>query len=142
MHTKKELTEQIEDVRTIKSLSETYEEIAAISILQVRNSVSRTREFLAGVSGVYKTTKQVYIKKVQNLLVGKRDMANLSFVRRNGKEALVFLSANQNFYGFCTKFPRRVIYLEGLLWVKKPIPAKTIFLSPAQSWFSCFSRLR
>ena len=99
MHTKKELTEQIEDVKTIKSLSETYEEIAAISILQVRNSVSRTREFLAGVSGVYKTTKQVYIKKVQNLLVGKRDMANLSFVRRNGKEVLVFLSANQNLYG-------------------------------------------
>jgi len=65
MYSKRELAEQIEAVKTVKSLAEVYQEIDAISIFQVRNSVAKTRNFLSGVSGVYTDVKQVYQKKLE-----------------------------------------------------------------------------
>ncbi len=94
MYSKRELAEQIEAVKTVKSLAEVYQEIDAISIFQVRNSVAKTRNFLSGVSGVYTDVKQVYLKKIRS-----KDIEDLPFVKRNGKEVLVFISANQNLYG-------------------------------------------
>lgn len=99
MYSKKELSQGISSVETIKSVAEIYQEISAISIKQVRNSVARTRNFLAGVVQVYQHTKEVYIKKIQTLLNRNKDISNLSFIKRNGKEVLVFVSANQSLYG-------------------------------------------
>ncbi len=99
MHTKKQLSQEIESVGTIESLADIYQEISAISILQVRNSVARTRTFLTGVAQVYQHSKLAYIKKAQVFLTRKKDISNLSFIRRNGRNVLVFISANQSLYG-------------------------------------------
>lgn len=99
MYSKKQLLGELEDVGTIRSVAEIYQEIAAISILQVRNSVSRTRIFLAGVAQVHQHSKQVYVKRFQTLLRRGKDIADLSFVRRNRRRVLVFISANQVLYG-------------------------------------------
>lgn len=99
MYSKKELYQEIESVRTIKSLAVVYQEISAISILQIRNSVAKTRNFLAGVAKVYQHSKQAYIKKTQALLSRKKDISKQSFIRRNGRDVLVFISSNQRLYG-------------------------------------------
>lgn len=99
MYSKRELNENIASVKTVKSLAEVYQEISAISITQVRYSVARTRKFLEGVSQVYSHAKQSYVRKVQILIGKKKGLENLDFIRRNGKEIKVLVSANQNLYG-------------------------------------------
>ena len=99
MYNSRRLNEDITSIETIRSLTDIYQQISAISILQVKNSVSRTRAFLAGVSLVYSHVKQSYVKNTQSLISRKKDITSLDFVRRNNKEVLVFVSANQSLYG-------------------------------------------
>ena len=99
MYSRRKLNEDIESIETIQSLTEIYQQISAISILQVKNSVARTRTFLAGVSLVYGHAKQTYVKNAQTLISRRKNLANLDFIRRNNKEVLVFVSSNQTLYG-------------------------------------------
>ena len=99
MYSRRRLNEEIDSIETIRSLTDIYQQISAISILQVKNSVSRTRTFLAGVALVYGNAKQSYIKNAQTLINKRKDISNLDFIRRNNKEVLVFVSANQTLYG-------------------------------------------
>lgn len=99
MYSRRKLNEDIANIETIQSITEIYQQISAISIIQVKNSVSRTRTFLAGVSLVYAHAKQSYIKSAQTLMNRRKDVVNLDFIRRNNKEVLVFVSANQTLYG-------------------------------------------
>lgn len=99
MYSRRQLSQEIESVGAIRSVAEIYQEIAAISIMQIRGSVAKTRNFLAGVAQVYAHTKQVYVRKLQLLLRRKKDVSSLSFVKRNGREVSVFISANQSLYG-------------------------------------------
>ncbi|MEX0617058.1 MAG: FoF1 ATP synthase subunit gamma [Candidatus Woykebacteria bacterium] len=99
MYTKRQIRYEIDSVETIKSLTEIYQQISAISILQVKNSVGRTRNFLAGVSLVYNHAKDSYFKNAQKLIGKKKSLSDLDFIRRNNKEVLVFVSSNQSLYG-------------------------------------------
>jgi ATP synthase F1 gamma subunit len=65
----------------------------------VKNSVAKTRGFLAGVSLVYGHAKQTYITKAQSVLTRRKDLSSLSFIRRNEKDVLVLVSSNQSLYG-------------------------------------------
>ncbi len=99
MYSKKRLSEEIQGVQSVRSLTEVYQRISAISILQVKNSVAKTRGFLAGVSLVYGHAKQTYIKRAQTFINRRKDLSSLSFIRRNKKGVLVFVSSNQSLYG-------------------------------------------
>ena len=99
MYSRRKLDDEITSIETIRSITEIYQQIAAISILQIKNSVSRTRTFLAGVALVYSHAKQTYIKIAQALLSRRKDIAKLAFIKRNNKEVVVFISANQTLYG-------------------------------------------
>src|SRR3989344_526415 len=99
MYSRRRLHEEIDSIETIRSLTDIYQQISAISILQVKNSVSRTRTFLAGVALVYGNAKESYIKNAQTLINKRKDISILDFIRRNNKEVLVFVSANQTLYG-------------------------------------------
>ena len=99
MYSRRKLDDEITSIETIRSITEIYQQIAAISIIQIKNSVSRTRTFLAGVALVYGHAKQTYIKIAQALLSRRKDIAKLAFIKRNNKEVVVFISANQTLYG-------------------------------------------
>lgn len=94
-----DLEQEIKGISTIKSVTDIYQQISAISILQVKNSVAKTRAFLAGVSLVYGHAKQSYIKQSQKLTSRKKEVGSLDFIRRNKKEVLIFVSSNQTLYG-------------------------------------------
>ena len=85
---RQDLEQEIKGVATIKSITEIYQQISAISIVQVKNSVARTRAFLEGVSLVYGHAKQSYLKQAQTLISRKKDVGSLDFIRRNKKEVL------------------------------------------------------
>lgn len=99
MFGRQDLEQEINGVSTIKSITEIYQQISAISIVQVKNSVARTRAFLEGVSLVYGHAKQSYLKQAQKLISRKKDVGSLDFIRRNKKEVLIFVSSNQTLYG-------------------------------------------
>ena len=99
MYSKKRLSEEIKSVQSVRSLTEVYQRISAISVVQVKNSVAKTRSFLSGVSLVYGHAKQAYITKAQNIITRRKDLSNLSFIRRNNKDVLVLVSSNQSLYG-------------------------------------------
>lgn len=99
MYSRRNLNEDIESIETIQALTEIYQQISAISILQVKNSVSKTRAFLAGVSLVYSHAKQSYIKSALTIISRRKDITKLDFIRRNKKEVVVFIAANQTLYG-------------------------------------------
>lgn len=96
---RQDLEQEINGVSTIKSITEIYQQISAISIIQVKNSVAKTRAFLEGVSLVYGHAKQSYLKQAQTLISRKKDVGSLDFIRRNKKEVLIFVSSNQTLYG-------------------------------------------
>lgn len=96
---RQDLEQEINGVSTIKSITEIYQQISAISIIQVKNSVAKTRAFLEGVALVYGHAKQSYLKQAQTLISRKKDVGSLDFIRRNKKEVLIFVSSNQTLYG-------------------------------------------
>jgi len=78
-------------------LMETYEEIAAIRMRKVKRSVLMEREFLKGLSDVFKFVEMAYdtyLIKLGQLKKGKRH-----FLKTNGKDVCILLSSNMGLYG-------------------------------------------
>jgi len=100
MHSQKEFKENLEAVSAIKTITSIYQEIAAIRMKQLKDRVAKTREFLDGVAEIYNHGKAAYIAMLQaEAFKGKKDWRELKFIKRNGKNVLVFLSANEHLYG-------------------------------------------
>ena len=53
MAQRKVLLEELEALNSLKDLAESYEEIAAIRMQKIKDSVLRTRNFLTDLSGVF-----------------------------------------------------------------------------------------
>lgn len=60
---------------------------------QIRDGVLETRKFLEGISSVHYRAKKSYAWK------SKKENRDISFLRRNKKTVIVFLSSNERFYG-------------------------------------------
>jgi F-type H+-transporting ATPase subunit gamma len=100
MSSQKELKENLEAGTAIGSITSVYQEIASLRMNQLREKVAKVREFLDGVATIYYHVKAAYVAGVQRqLMAGKKTLASASFIRRNGKQVLVFLSANEHLYG-------------------------------------------
>lgn len=89
--TKKQINSQINELIGLKSLVETYEEVAALRMQAIRQSVLKAREFLEGLSGVF--------AQVKTNLDGNSKITQISTLNRNGKSVAVFISANEGLYG-------------------------------------------
>ena len=89
--TKKQINQQIDDLKGLKSLVETYEEVAALRMQAIRQSVLVARDFLDGLSAVFAQVKSNIDKNV--------DVTSISTLNRNGKSVAVFISANEGLYG-------------------------------------------
>ncbi len=97
MRTIKETQEELIFLNDFHDLMETYEEIAAIRMRKVKRSVLMEREFLKGLSDVFKFVEMAYdtfLIKLGQLKKGKRH-----FLKTNGKDVRVLLSANMGLYG-------------------------------------------
>lgn len=101
MVTKKELTRESEFLTTLRTILETYEEIAATRMARIRSSVLGSRDFLLEINAIFQQVKTSYRAQVELLMKNKRikDPSKLTFIKRNGKVLYVFISANTGLYG-------------------------------------------
>ncbi|MBF8249789.1 MAG: synthase gamma chain [Candidatus Levybacteria bacterium] len=101
MVTKKDLTWETEFLTTLRTVLETYEEIAATRMARIRSSVLASRDFLLEINAIFQQVKTTYKSQIETLMKYKKikDVSKLTFIKRNGKTLYVFLSANTGLYG-------------------------------------------
>jgi|SRR3989344_1808607 len=100
MH-EKSLNEEIDQLKDLKVLTETYETIAASAMRRIRESVFKNREFHSGLIDIFQEVKRVY----HHELVGLSARQKASVVRvfplidPNKRTVFVLLSSNAGLYG-------------------------------------------
>lgn len=101
MITKKEVLVKSEFLLALRTIMETYEEIAASRMQNIRNSVLQSRNFVLEVNSIFQEVKSSYKKDLVTLMKKKKikDSLKLSFINRNGKTLFVYLSSNTGLYG-------------------------------------------
>lgn len=101
MITRKELTREIEFLTTLRTILETYEEIAATRMARIRSSVLGSRDFLLEINAIFQQVKVSYKAQVDFFMKRNRikDPSKLTFIKRNGKTLYVLISANTGLYG-------------------------------------------
>jgi ATP synthase F1 gamma subunit len=104
MQNKKQLNSEIETLNGLKTVVESYEEIAAMRMRRVKKSVLQNREFLSGLNDTYQRvmyTFKMYAEKKNDKMRKKRpDWIPLE---TNGKTVTVLISANAGLYGDIVK---------------------------------------
>ena len=105
MAQRKLILEEIEALNSIKDLAESYEEIAAIEMQKIRDSVLKTREYLVDISDVFVDLKASYVREVRDLLERRKkgDKNLLPILQKKGKNLMVYLSSNGKLYGAVTQ---------------------------------------
>src|SRR6266576_7175823 len=101
MAQRKVIFEELEALNSIKDLAESYEEIAVVKMQKIKDSVLKTRDFLAGISDIYVDLKSSYMREVRDLIsrIKKGEKTLLTGLQKNGKTLLVYLSSNGKLYG-------------------------------------------
>lgn len=101
MASKKDLSTEIEYLTTLKNIMETYEEIAASRMQNIRGSVLQSRDFVFEINTIFQHVKYSYKRQVEALMKKKKikDPSKFSFLQRNGKTLYVLISANTGLYG-------------------------------------------
>ncbi len=95
------IDEEVNEISSLKSLTEVYGEIAAIRMRRVRDLVLKNRDFLAAIDSVFRDCLASYAQKLANLVkLGKlRKGQKVTFLGHNGKTVATLISANTRFYG-------------------------------------------
>lgn len=101
----KNVAEDLQALNTIKDLAESYEEIAVIRMQKIKDSVLKSREFLAGISDVFVDLKASYEREVKDLMerMKKGEKTLMPTLQKNGKTLIVYLSSNGRLYGSVTQ---------------------------------------
>lgn len=105
MAQRKVIFEEIEALNSLKDLAESYEEIAVVRMQKIRDSVLKTRDFLADISDVFVDLKSSYNREVKDLMerIKKGDRGLLPILQKKNKTLLVYLSSNGGLYGAVTQ---------------------------------------
>src|SRR6266576_170839 len=122
MPQKKVILEQLEALRTIKDLAQSYEEIAIVKMQKIRDSVLKTRDFLADISDVYVDLKASYSREVKDLMhrIKKGDQGLMPTLKKKNKTLLVYLASNGGLYGAVTQKTFR-LFMQELVKTKPEI---------------------
>src|SRR5256885_4727665 len=114
MAQRKVIQEELEALNSLKDLAESYEEIAVIRMQKIRDSVLKTRDFLAEISDVFVDLKSSYSREVKDLMarIKKGDSSLLPTLQKNNKMLLVYLSSNGGLYGSVTQKTFRLFVQE------------------------------
>jgi F-type H+-transporting ATPase subunit gamma len=101
MTSKGELKREKDFLINLRTIMETYEEIAATRMTRVRSSVLQNRNFLLGINSIFKQVRFSYEEFINKHMKRKRiiDPSKLTFIKHNGKTLYVFISANTGLYG-------------------------------------------
>lgn len=105
MAQRKVIYEELEALNSLKDLAESYEEIAVVRMQKIRDSVLKTRDFLADISDVFVDLKSSYAREVNDLMakIKKGERGLLPMLQKNNKTLLVYLSSNGGLYGAVTQ---------------------------------------
>lgn len=105
MAQRKKVLEDLEALNSLKNLAESYEEVAVVRMQKIKDSVLKTRSFLAELSDVFVDLKSSYEREIKDLLErrkhGEKILINLA--PKNGKTLMVYLSSNGKLYGAVTQ---------------------------------------
>ncbi len=97
-----QIAQEMDLTDSLSSLATAYEQISVMKMQEIRGSVVQTRTFLSGLSSVYYKVRSSYRKKIEQILEQEKKRnkvtADAKF-KKNGKNALVLLSANNKLYG-------------------------------------------
>src|SRR3989344_3163105 len=101
MITKKQVNSEIDYLITLRSILESYEEIAASKMARIRSSVLASRDFLLEINTVFQEVKSSYKEEIEKLMKRKKikNPKELTFLNRNGKTLYLLISANTGLYG-------------------------------------------
>ena len=101
MVTKEETVREKDFLATLRTILETYEEIAATRMARIRSSVLAGRDFLLEINAIFQQVKSSYKARIELLMKQKKikDPSKLTFIKRNGKTLYVLVSANTGLYG-------------------------------------------
>lgn len=105
MANKRELKTLIGDLSMLKTLTQTYQQIAANHIRKTRTSVVLNRDFITELLQLFQDVRIAYKDELLNLMKKKKikSTEKLSLIRRNGKTTAVFVAANTGLYGSVVK---------------------------------------
>lgn len=111
MAQKKLVNEELDALNSLKDLAQSYEEIAVIQMQKIRDSVLKTRDFLADISDIFVDLKASYTREVKDLLERRKkgDKTILPVLQKNNKTLLVYLSSNGRLYGSVTQKTYKLI---------------------------------
>lgn len=91
---------EINLIKSFKSLAIAYEEISAIKMQRTRSLVLNNRDFLSEVYDVFYDVKSSYKKQIDILLRHSKGKKTISSpLLKNGKSVAVLLSSNSKLYG-------------------------------------------
>lgn len=105
MPQKKVVLEELAALNSIKDLAQSYEEIAVVKMQNIKDSVLKTRDFLADLSDVYVDLKSSYSREIKQLMEERKKGGRLLIptLQKNGKSLYVYLSSNGRLYGAVTQ---------------------------------------
>jgi ATP synthase F1 gamma subunit len=105
MAQRKMILEELEALNSLKELAESYEEIAVVRMQKIKDSVLKTRDFLAHLSDVFVDLKSSYSREVKDLLarIKKGDKTLMKNLQKINKTLMVYLSSNGRLYGSVTQ---------------------------------------
>lgn len=89
----REIKENLKAIFNIETITRIYQEIANLRMNKIRQRVINNREFIEGLSQVYNQVKKTYF------LNDKKKQKKESLRKSKRPRVVVFLSANQRFYG-------------------------------------------
>jgi ATP synthase F1 gamma subunit len=101
----KVIQEELAALNSLKELAQSYEEIAVLRMQKIKDSVIKTRDFLADLSDIFVDLKASYDREVKDLLIRRKkgDQTLLPILHKTGKMLLVYLSSNGKLYGSVTQ---------------------------------------
>jgi F-type H+-transporting ATPase subunit gamma len=94
---KRQLTQQIDQVRLLETVTKAYGEIAASRMKKTRDGVIQVRDFIDGMKITFESVRREYIAEYAD------KKSKITFLAHNGKKVIVLLSSNAGLYGDIVK---------------------------------------
>lgn len=93
----KKINEDLKTIKDISTITSIYQEIAQMKMREIRSNVLENRIFLEEILKVYKRARESFLYSLEK--ERKRIKEKFFFLKKKKKGVVVFLSANQPFYG-------------------------------------------
>jgi len=100
--TNKELNIQIVNLRAIQNITDVYQQVAAMRMRKIKDTVIQNRKFYESLSEVYMETQRFYSKTKALAAKGAR-YSPMLVEKTNGKSVAVLITANTGLYGSVVK---------------------------------------